>query len=80
MNNTKIKDINIIAEIGWNHMGDMKLAKQMIESAAKNGDGLERERPAQRLDRCSIDGRWRSTGCFSSSPIGQTSLYERMGL
>ena len=35
MNNTKIKDINIIAEIGWNHMGDMKLAKQMIESAAK---------------------------------------------
>ncbi len=37
MNNTKIKDINIIAEIGWNHMGDMKLAKQMIESAAKNG-------------------------------------------
>ena len=27
----------VIAEIGWNHMGDMDLAKQMIESAAKNG-------------------------------------------
>ena len=23
----------IIAEIGWNHMGDMKLAKEMIDSA-----------------------------------------------
>ena len=29
--------INLIAEVGWNHMGDMTLAKQMIESAAKNG-------------------------------------------
>ena len=29
--------IKIIAEIGWNHMGDMALAEEMIESAAKNG-------------------------------------------
>ena len=29
--------INIIAEIGWNHMGDMNLAEKMIVSAACNG-------------------------------------------
>ena len=27
----------IIAEIGWNHMGDMELAKKMIDAAASNG-------------------------------------------
>ena len=32
--NTKIK---IIAEIGWNHMGNMQLAEKMIKSASKNG-------------------------------------------
>ena len=29
--------INIIAEIGWNHMGNMNLAEKMIVSAAHNG-------------------------------------------
>ena len=29
--------MKIIAEIGWNHMGDMDLAKKMIDSASKNG-------------------------------------------
>jgi len=29
--------ISIIAEIGWNHMGDMSLAEKMIAEAAKNG-------------------------------------------
>lgn len=29
--------INIIAEIGWNHMGDMDLAKKMIINASDNG-------------------------------------------
>lgn len=29
--------IKIIAEIGWNHMGNMDLAKKMIVSAAENG-------------------------------------------
>ena len=29
--------IKIIAEIGWNHMGDMNLAEKMIVSAAHNG-------------------------------------------
>ena len=29
--------VEIIAEIGWNHMGDMDLAKKMIEAAADSG-------------------------------------------
>lgn len=29
--------VKIIAEIGWNHLGDMDLAKQMIDAAAING-------------------------------------------
>lgn len=29
--------VKIIAEIGWNHCGDMNLAKQMIKSAADSG-------------------------------------------
>ena len=31
------KHCKIIAEIGWNHMGDMNLAKEMIDSAAESG-------------------------------------------
>lgn len=29
--------IKVIAEIGWNHCGDINLAKQFIESASENG-------------------------------------------
>jgi len=29
--------IELIAEIGWNHLGDMSLAKEMIEAAADSG-------------------------------------------
>ena len=32
-----MSSVKIIAEIGWNHMGDMSLAEKMIESAASNG-------------------------------------------
>ena len=32
-----MNNIKIIAEIGWNHMGDMDLAKKMIIKAAENG-------------------------------------------
>lgn len=32
-----MNNIKIIAEIGWNHMGNMKLAEKMIKSAAYNG-------------------------------------------
>ena len=27
----------LIAEIGWNHMGDMKLAEEMISAAKERG-------------------------------------------
>ena len=27
----------LIAEIGWNHMGDMQLAKEMISAAKESG-------------------------------------------
>ena len=27
----------IIAEIGWNHMGDLTIAEKMIQAAAENG-------------------------------------------
>jgi len=33
----KNNKINIIAEIGWNHMGNMKLAEKMIKAASKSG-------------------------------------------
>jgi len=31
------KKIKVIAEIGWNHMGDSILAEDMIRSAAEGG-------------------------------------------
>jgi len=37
MNLNNKKKIKLIAEIGWNHMGDMELAESMIASAAENG-------------------------------------------
>ena len=30
-------EIKIIAEIGWNHLGDLDLAKKMIKAASENG-------------------------------------------
>tara|TARA_Y100001970_G_scaffold149443_1_gene183368 strand:+ start:9692 stop:10507 length:816 start_codon:yes stop_codon:yes gene_type:complete len=33
----KQNKISLIAEIGWNHMGDMNLAGKMIQSASENG-------------------------------------------
>ena len=32
-----MKKIKLIAEIGWNHMGNIVLAKRMINAAAKSG-------------------------------------------
>lgn len=32
-----MKKIKLIAEIGWNHVGDMDLAKKMIKAAAESG-------------------------------------------
>ena len=35
-----MNNIKIIAEIGWNHMGDMKLASQFINRAAMSGANI----------------------------------------
>ena len=32
-----MNNIKIIAEIGWNHLGNISLAKKMIKAAKKNG-------------------------------------------
>ena len=32
-----VKNIILIAEIGWNHLGNLDLAEKMIIEAAKNG-------------------------------------------
>ena len=32
--------MKIIAEIGWNHMGDMKLAEEMVKKAAISGSNV----------------------------------------
>ena len=32
-----MKKTELIAEIGWNHMGDMILAKEMISAAKESG-------------------------------------------
>ena len=32
--------MKIIAEIGWNHMGDMSIAKKMIDTASSNGANI----------------------------------------
>ena len=35
-----MNEIKIIAEIGWNHMGNIKIAKKMIKAAALNGANI----------------------------------------
>ena len=34
MAKTKMKKIEIVAEIGWNHMGNINLAERMIKMAS----------------------------------------------
>ena len=48
----------LIAEIGWNHMGDMKLAKKMIEKAKESGADFVKFQTwsIDRLKRGSWDG------------------------
>ena len=40
--------INLIAEIGWNHMGNMSLAKKMIFEAKKMVQIFVNSRPGQK--------------------------------
>ena len=55
-----MSSVKIIAEIGWNHMGDMSLAEKMIESAASNGaDYAKFQTWAVKLLK---DGEWDNDG------------------
>lgn len=52
--------VKIIAEIGWNHMGDMELAKKMISSAALNGANIAKFQTWSESDL--ISGPWDNDG------------------
>jgi sialic acid synthase SpsE len=54
------KKIKIIAEIGWNHMGEISLAKKMIKSAAENGADMVK---LQTWSECNLrQGPWDNDG------------------
>ena len=36
--------INLIAEVGWNHMGDMDLAEKMIKEAKRIQSKISKEK------------------------------------
>ena len=40
MNNQTRRKFELIAEIGWNHMGDPLLAEDMIKSAVEGGANI----------------------------------------
>lgn len=64
------KKINLIAEIGWNHMGDMNLAKKMILAAKNSG-----------ADICKFQA-W-SEANLKSGPWdkdGRREIYKKAGL
>ncbi len=52
--------IKIIAEIGWNHMGDMELAKKMISEAASAGADIAKFQTWSVKDL--INGPWDNDG------------------
>ena len=64
-----INKINIIAEIGWNHLGDMQLAK-MIDVASRNG-----------ADICKFQS-WRESNLKSGSwdNDGRREIYKKAQL
>ena len=57
----------IIAEIGWNHMGDLKLAKKMFFEAKKNGADLVKIQIFN-VDRLT-NGSW--------DKVGRRQIYEK---
>jgi N,N'-diacetyllegionaminate synthase len=69
--------MKIIAEIGWNHMGDMNIAEQMISSASQSGADIVK---FQYWDPCHLKpGEWDNDGrreiynkaCLSEDKINQ---------
>ena len=43
--------IKVIAEIGWNHCGDMQLAKQMAKAAQKSGATYAKYQTKWKMER-----------------------------
>ena len=52
--------IKLIAEIGWNHMGDINLAKEMISAAASNGADIVKFQTWSESDL--LSGPWDEDG------------------
>ena len=68
----------IIAEIGWNHMGDMKLARNMIEAANDGGADIVKTQTfdVKRLKR----GPWDTDGRRDIYKKAQLSLEQHIEL
>jgi len=73
-----LEKIDIIAEIGWNHMGDMDLAQEMINSAAKNGANICKFQTwsEKKLKK----GPWDSDGRREIYKKAQLSIYDHVKL
>lgn len=52
--------VKLIAELGWNHMGDMSLAKEMVSAAKESGADYVKFQ-TWKVDRL-VDGPWDTDG------------------
>ena len=69
--------IKIIAEIGWNHMGDMELAKKMISEAASCGADIVKFQTWSESDL--IPGPWDKDGrreIYKKAELSQDDHFE----
>ena len=70
----------IISEIGWNHMGDMDLAKEMISASKENGADMVKFQTWS-VDRLK-DGPWDTDGrreIYEKAELTKTYLVFVMG-
>ena len=55
-----VKKVKLIAELGWNHMGDISIAKEMVSAAKESGADYAKFQ-TWKVDRL-IDGPWDTDG------------------
>ena len=55
-----MKKVKLIAELGWNHMGDISIAKDMVSAAKESGADYAKFQ-TWKVDRL-IDGPWDTDG------------------
>ncbi len=65
-----MKKVKLIAELGWNHMGDISIAKEMVSAAKESGADYAKFQ-TWKVDRL-IDGPWDTDG--------RREIYERAEL